>query len=118
LLAPLHRIEDGINAVRVLLPKCWFDESTGRAFCLVEAPDKEAANAVHREAHGLVADELIGAVLGLGKVLSTAYRDIYPAMIAVGGLSWFSRSSVAACACSAVMGPETWMDVSWSPRIS
>jgi hypothetical protein len=24
-LAPLHRVEDGINAVRVLLPKCWFD---------------------------------------------------------------------------------------------
>jgi hypothetical protein len=26
---------------------------------LVEDPNKEAANAVHREAHGLVADELI-----------------------------------------------------------
>jgi phage terminase large subunit len=25
-LAPLHRIEDGINAVRVCIPKCWFDE--------------------------------------------------------------------------------------------
>jgi hypothetical protein len=24
-IAPQHRIEDGINAVRVLLPKCWFD---------------------------------------------------------------------------------------------
>jgi len=24
-LAPLHRIEDGINAVRMLIPKCWFD---------------------------------------------------------------------------------------------
>jgi hypothetical protein len=24
-LAPAHRIEDGINAVRVFLPKCWFD---------------------------------------------------------------------------------------------
>jgi hypothetical protein len=37
----------------------WFDAGTGKAFCLVEAPSKEAANAVHREAHGLVADELI-----------------------------------------------------------
>jgi hypothetical protein len=26
-LAPLHRLEDGINAVRVFLPKCWFDEA-------------------------------------------------------------------------------------------
>ena len=24
-LAPMHRIEDGINAVRVFLPRCWFD---------------------------------------------------------------------------------------------
>jgi len=36
----------------------WFDEGTGKVFCLVEAPTKEAAIAVHREAHGLVADEI------------------------------------------------------------
>ena len=36
----------------------WFDEGTGKVFCLVEAPNKEAAIAVHREAHGLVADEI------------------------------------------------------------
>ena len=24
-LAPLQRIEDGINAVRMFIPKCWFD---------------------------------------------------------------------------------------------
>ncbi len=24
-IAPQHRVEDGINAVRVMLPKCWFD---------------------------------------------------------------------------------------------
>ncbi len=29
-LAPLHRLEDGINAVRVFLPKCWFDEQSCR----------------------------------------------------------------------------------------
>ena len=39
--------------------KYWFDEGSGKAFCLVEAPNKEAANTVHRDAHGLVADELI-----------------------------------------------------------
>ena len=39
--------------------KYWFDETTGKVFCLVEAPDKAAAEAVHREAHGLLADELI-----------------------------------------------------------
>lgn len=39
--------------------KYWFDETSGKVFCLVEAPSKEAAEAVHREAHGLLADELI-----------------------------------------------------------
>ena len=34
----------------------WFDEATGKVFCLIDAPNKEAAIAVHREAHGLVAD--------------------------------------------------------------
>lgn len=36
----------------------WVDESHGHIFCLVEAPDAEAANTVHRDAHGLVADEI------------------------------------------------------------
>ncbi len=36
----------------------WYDEAAGKVFCLIEAPSKEAAIAVHREAHGLVADEL------------------------------------------------------------
>jgi hypothetical protein len=36
----------------------WVDEAAGKIFCLVEAPDAEAANTVHREAHGLVADEI------------------------------------------------------------
>ena len=37
----------------------WFNEDAGTIFCLIEAPSKEAAEAVHREAHGLVADEII-----------------------------------------------------------
>jgi hypothetical protein len=36
----------------------WYDEATGKVFCLVEAPSAEAAEAVHREAHGAVADEI------------------------------------------------------------
>src|SRR3712207_5198943 len=36
----------------------WFNEETGEVWCLAEAPNKEAAEAVHREAHGLVADEI------------------------------------------------------------
>jgi len=36
----------------------WVSEGEGKIFCLVDAPDAEAANTVHREAHGLVADEI------------------------------------------------------------
>ena len=36
----------------------WLDESKGKIFCLVDAPNKEAAERVHREAHGLLADEI------------------------------------------------------------
>ncbi|MBV9324450.1 MAG: DUF4242 domain-containing protein [Chloroflexi bacterium] len=38
--------------------KYWFDERTGSVFCLVDAPSSEAARVVHRDAHGLVADEI------------------------------------------------------------
>lgn len=37
----------------------WYSENPATVFCLVEAPDAEAAETVHREAHGLVADEII-----------------------------------------------------------
>ena len=36
----------------------WVDERAGKIFCLVEAPSAEAAHTVHREAHGLVADDI------------------------------------------------------------
>ena len=36
----------------------WVDEANGKIFCLVDAPNAEAASTVHREAHGLVADEI------------------------------------------------------------
>jgi peptidyl-tRNA hydrolase len=39
--------------------KYWFDEGSGKVFCLIQAPSKQAAAAVHREAHGLEADEII-----------------------------------------------------------
>jgi len=39
--------------------KYWVNESRGKVFCLVDAPNAEAANCVHREAHGLVARKII-----------------------------------------------------------
>ncbi|MFI5255456.1 MAG: DUF4242 domain-containing protein [Candidatus Limnocylindrales bacterium] len=43
----------GVSYVRY-----WYDEATGKVFCLAEAPNPEACAAVHREAHGLLADEI------------------------------------------------------------
>ena len=42
----------------------WVDEANGKVFCLVEAPDADAAIRVHREAHGLVADKIYEVVEG------------------------------------------------------
>ncbi|MBU2668867.1 DUF4242 domain-containing protein [Actinoplanes bogorensis] len=42
----------------VTYQRYWVDEAHGKIFCLVEAPSAEAAAAVHRKAHGLVADEI------------------------------------------------------------
>lgn len=39
--------------------KYWVNESCGKVFCLVDAPNAEAAQRVHQEAHGLVAEKII-----------------------------------------------------------
>jgi len=62
--------------------KYWFNEEAGKVFCLFDAPNPEAAVAVHREAHGLMAEKIIevdpdmadgilgpGVVNGAGAVL-------------------------------------------------
>ena len=48
-----HQAEHDVNYLRY-----WVDEANGKVFCLVQAPSAEAAATVHREAHGLVADEI------------------------------------------------------------
>jgi len=70
----VHTIEGGVNAddvakahiadlqtqgkheVRYL--RYWVNEPHGKVFCLVEAPSAAAAEDVHREAHGLVAEDI------------------------------------------------------------
>jgi hypothetical protein len=74
LFIDVHTIEGGVSAGDVAAAhekdlatqgahdvsylRYWVDEAAGKIFCLVEAPSAEAANTVHREAHGLVADEI------------------------------------------------------------
>ena len=77
----VHTIGDGVNAddvakahladlqtqgkydVRYL--RYWVNEKQGKVFCLVEAPSADAASTVHREAHGLVADEVYQVLEGV-----------------------------------------------------
>ncbi len=42
----------------------WYNEAEGAVFCLCEAPNKDAAAAVHREAHGGEADEIYEVMRG------------------------------------------------------
>lgn len=42
----------------------WVDTKNSKIFCLVDAPSAEAAATVHREAHGLVADEIFPVTEG------------------------------------------------------
>lgn len=49
------REEQGKYGVDYL--RYWFNESQGKAFCLVDAPSAEAAQLVHREAHGQIAEK-------------------------------------------------------------
>jgi hypothetical protein len=58
-VAAAHRADLATQgAYGVSYQRYWVDEAAGKIFCLVEAPDAETANTVHREAHGLIADEI------------------------------------------------------------
>lgn len=48
--------EQAKHEVRYL--RYWVSEPEGKIFCLVEAPTPDAASTVHREAHGLVAQDV------------------------------------------------------------
>jgi len=74
LFMDVHNVEGGVSATEVARAhqadletqgkynvsylRYWVDEGAGKIFCLVEADNAEDASTVHREAHGLVADEI------------------------------------------------------------
>jgi hypothetical protein len=74
LFMDVHNIEGGVSAgdvaqahardletqdaYGVRYKRYWVDEEAGKIFCLVEAESADLASTVHREAHGLVADEI------------------------------------------------------------
>lgn len=57
----------------------WFDQSRGTTFCLVDAPDKESADRVHREAHGHTAGEIVEVSLSAVEAFLGRIQDPAPA---------------------------------------
>lgn len=64
--ATAHAVANAHNAdlaiqdkYRVKFLTYWFDEERSTAFCLVDAPDKEAIRHAHDEAHGIVPHEIL-----------------------------------------------------------
>ena len=58
--------------------KYFFNEATGTVFCLAEGPDAAACHAVHRESHGLIADDIIEVQPALVEAFfaTTRYDDV------------------------------------------
>jgi hypothetical protein len=64
-LADAHKKDLNVQSKHgVRFFRYWYNQAEGTIFCLCEAPNKEAAQAVHREAHGIVADEIIEVAEG------------------------------------------------------
>ncbi len=57
----------------------WYDPRRGNAFCLVDAPDMETAQCVHREAHGFIAGEVIEVALSAVEAFLGRINDPEPA---------------------------------------
>jgi class 3 adenylate cyclase len=59
-LAQLHLADLAVQAKHgVSYLSYWFDPSARSVFCMVDAPSRTAAEAVHREAHGAMASQII-----------------------------------------------------------
>jgi class 3 adenylate cyclase len=59
-IAAAHELDLAVqDKYQVRYVTYWFDDREGTVFCLAEGPDRESLETVHREAHGLVADNII-----------------------------------------------------------
>jgi len=75
-VAKAHLMDEHIQAHHgVEYVKYWVNEKQGKIFCLCHAPSAEAADAVHREAHGLraarimeVTPEIADAFMGAAEI--------------------------------------------------
>lgn len=62
----------------------WFDQHRGTAFCLVDAPDMETAQCVHRDAHGFIATEIVEVSLSAVEAFLGRIHDPETGIAALG----------------------------------
>ncbi|HMO61666.1 MAG TPA: DUF4242 domain-containing protein [Ferruginibacter sp.] len=71
----------------------WVDEKRGNIFCLIEAPNQEAVEAMHRQAHGLVPHRIIEVNTGLVEAFLGRISDPADVILTDGGLRVFNDAS-------------------------
>ena len=60
-----HRADLEVQArFGVRFVRYWYDEKSGKVFCLSEAPNRDAVVAVHSHSHGMLADEVVEVAEG------------------------------------------------------
>ena len=71
----------------------WIDEKRGNAFCLIEAPDKEAVVELHKNAHGLTPNRIIEVNDSVVESFLGRISDPEDAVTSDDGLKVFSDPS-------------------------
>jgi len=71
----------------------WIDEKRGNAFCLIEAPDKEAVVELHKNAHGLAPNRIIEVNDSVVESFLGRISDPEDAVTSDDGLKVFSDPS-------------------------
>jgi AraC-like DNA-binding protein len=71
----------------------WIDEERENIFCLIEAPNKEAVEILHRNVHGLVPNKVIEVNSGLVESFLGRIYDPEDAKVNAEGLKVFAESS-------------------------
>ncbi|KAA9035486.1 DUF4242 domain-containing protein [Ginsengibacter hankyongi] len=84
----LHQVEHRCKCMTY-----WIDEERESIFCLVEAPDKQAVNEMHRKAHGLIANKIIEVDSTLVASFLGRIYDPESAVISDDGLKVFADPS-------------------------
>ena len=95
--------------------KYWHNHSCGKVFCLVEAPNAEAAIEVHRQSHGLVPEKIIEVDPDLVDGFLGGGRDDAGAVLLPGPKA---ETSPARASAIATLVPSALIQYSLPARIS